>query len=552
MAKVANADVYFEKGKTKIPSFDELKSKLKLDENDLVKLGRVEKAYNKYNSDVNPDLYLKIVLNDPTTIEKKEVDGKKEKPIFHKYQTKVKVKATTKELEKDENLQKNLDKDGFYEKVEVRFLMLESGIKKLGSYSRWLVTNTINQNILVEDLEDAKELLESFNRFKNNIKEIDFESADINNYNCLSSIVNSKEKGVEEKALIDIVSKFRKPSESDDENLLIENRYYINSKEAELFFEDEEWMVVIPKTPEASSFYANNTNWCTRRQGQFENYTSRGDLHIFIDKTKLNKHEDKMRRLQFHFEDNMFMDIDDRSINNTQKYNEVSDWFDEYDWKFVKKDKELIQIKLKRDLTNLNDEKLKSFIKDRTSDITEELRLKILNYLLKRFVDNNNYGNGEDKILLLKDCFPEQREYLELKFIDTKDYSREELENHFERISNLKKAEKEELLEIAITKVIPDFRVLYPYYRKQGKKFIIQNVVQSSKYFDSETSDQYIEDIKECLSEKEIVKIIMEIIDCFDDSEIKDSNKSCYKILDSFPEALRFICSSPEEELKNL
>jgi hypothetical protein len=555
MAKSLNADpVVMERGTKarKAPTLEMLKKNLKLDDEGLSKLGRVEKAYNKYNSDIKPDLYLKIVLNDPSTIVKKPVDGKTAKLEFYPYTTVVKYKPTKEELEKDEKLEKLLDKDGNLEKEEVRYLMVESTVKKLGEYSRWLVTHTKNGNILEEDLEDAKELLESFHRFKNNIKETDFEAADINNYNCLNVTGN---RGFEEKPLIDVVYRYRKPGASDDENLLISNRYYINTKEAELFFEDDEWLVVIPRTPEASAFYANKTEWCTRREGQFHSYSRRGDLYIFIDKNKLNQHSDVMRRLQFHFEDNHFMDIRDYSITGKNGINEVTDWFDKYDWRFVKKDRELIQIKIKRNLKSMGDEELTEFIKEKTQNIDPTLRLKILNYLLQQFVENNDgyrNNNGEDKILLLKDCFPEQREYLELKFVDTKDYGTEELEQHFERISNLEKVEKEELLERAITKVIADFRVLYPHYRKQGKKYIIQNVVKSVKYFESDVADQYIQDMKDVLDEKETAKIIMEIIDCFEDADIKDVNKSCYKILDSFPEALRFICSSPEEELKNL
>jgi hypothetical protein len=105
-----------------------------------------------------------------------------------------------------------------------------------------------------------------------------------------------------------------------DESYLIEDRYYIKNDEADVYFEDEHYLIVIPRTYKASKFYADKTQWCTRFPEQYENYSSKSDLHIIIDKKKLNT-SDVNRLMQYQesfpderdelYNDNEFYDTDD-------------------------------------------------------------------------------------------------------------------------------------------------------------------------------------------------------------------------------------------------
>jgi hypothetical protein len=81
----------------------------------------------------------------------------------------------------------------------------------------------------------------------------------------------------------------------------------------------------------AAQFYSNNTQWCTQYPDNYEDYTSKGDLYIIINKELLNT-TDNFRRLQFHFETNSFMDITDNKL----KVNIKSDFLN------IFKDNELV------------------------------------------------------------------------------------------------------------------------------------------------------------------------------------------------------------------
>ena len=500
---------------------------LKLEDDDLKKLGRFEKTYNKYYNEIDPRSLMTVVQADPTTLmlDEKELDGREVE--FLPYTKTISVKA---DIENPKEL-KLADEDGMIEKSVTAYLCIFSGVKKVGEYVRWMVTNFIKGTLLQEDLQDSTEMLEMFHRFKQNIKNSDYES-DINKYDCLTINTEAHDG---KNPLMETIIMFKKPDKSNDENLLISNKYYINNKEATVFFEDTDWLCVIPETAEASAFYGGNTSWCTRAPDQYRNYTSRGKLYIFIDKRKLNTDE-RRRRLQFHFEDSTYMDIHDSSIN-------LNEFLDEYNWKFYDREKELLQLKLTRNLQNMSDEELKPLIEEKTKDIDEELKLKILNYLLERF------KGGADKILLLKDCFPLQKEYLELKFVDTAEFKSAKLKKHFERISNLAKVEKEELLADAFKREMCDYRVLYEHYRKEGPAFVIKNVWNSIKRFNKTVTKQYIKDMETHLNFEEKYKLIIEIIDRFDDDDIKLENNSCYMILDSFSDELKHICTATDEEL---
>ncbi len=82
--------------------------------------------------------------------------------------------------------------------------------------------------------------------------------------------------------------------------------------EIKVFYEDENWYVVIPETMEASCYWGSGTEWCTitrdENENYFHSYDDDGPLFILIHK----KH--KGEKYQFHFESNSFMDREDEPI----------------------------------------------------------------------------------------------------------------------------------------------------------------------------------------------------------------------------------------------
>jgi hypothetical protein len=176
--------------------------------------------------------------------------------------------------------------------------------KKMGTYSKWLLKLFQDGKLLLEDLYKATEYLTLFNKLKAQ-KVVTGAEADINRYGSLPDLFKHiKTIGGTGEA-------------SEDESYLLNDRYYINQGEAEVFHEDDDYLIVIPRSLKASQFYAHGTEWCTRFPDMFKEYSGQGDLYIIIDKHKLNTDNDN-RRIQLHFQSEQYMDmLDDRISRNT-------------------------------------------------------------------------------------------------------------------------------------------------------------------------------------------------------------------------------------------
>lgn len=160
----------------------------------------------------------------------------------------------------------------------------ETAPDKMGIYGKWLLNLYINNSLKLEDLYKVKEYLTFFNKFKNKLNE-----KDINKYKSLPD-------------LYDAVSPFMDNPEqvsSKSEELRM-----IKQNEAEKVYEDNQWLVVIPKTEKAACLYSKHTQWCTaatKGPNMFNVYNLGGPLYINIDKVN-------NRKYQFHFDSGQFMD----------------------------------------------------------------------------------------------------------------------------------------------------------------------------------------------------------------------------------------------------
>jgi hypothetical protein len=172
--------------------------------------------------------------------------------------------------------------------------------KKLGTYTKWLMKLFQDGKLLLEDLYKATEYLTMFDKLKAQ-KDITGAAADINRYDSLPDLFK----------YIKTIGGTGEASE--DENYLLNDRYFINSGEAVVFHEDDDYLIVIPRSLKASQFYAHNTEWCTKYPDNFKEYSEQGDLYVIIDKRKLNTDDDK-RMMQFHFQSDQYMDINDESL----------------------------------------------------------------------------------------------------------------------------------------------------------------------------------------------------------------------------------------------
>jgi len=107
-------------------------------------------------------------------------------------------------------------------------------------------------------------------------------------------------------------------TEQYEEKEAISNRVQTSAEEqkfyddgaAELFYNDAQIKVVIPRTVAASQFFGRGTRWCTAAENdnRFAEYNSKGPLYIVIFKRTNEKY-------QFQWESNQFMNARDEGIN---------------------------------------------------------------------------------------------------------------------------------------------------------------------------------------------------------------------------------------------
>jgi hypothetical protein len=176
----------------------------------------------------------------------------------------------------------------------------------------------LEHSLFFEDLQSkVKEALETFS-FLKKTNVLSVENRDINNFRTIADFIN-------------MVKPYMIVDQGDDsvhtldhkELACIQNFVEKNNKpgQAELVFENQDWVIVITHDKEANAHFGKYTTWCTagtRYASMFDNYHNRGELFVLIkkghgSKKSIDKHPEY--RLQFHFEDNMYMNALDRGIN---------------------------------------------------------------------------------------------------------------------------------------------------------------------------------------------------------------------------------------------
>jgi Leucine-rich repeat (LRR) protein len=113
---------------------------------------------------------------------------------------------------------------------------------------------------------------------------------------------------------------------------------------AELVFENKDWVIVVTHDKPANVEFGKYTTWCTagtRYGSMFESYHGRGELFVLVKKGHGSKKAikaDASVRLQFHFEDQQYMDAPDRPISINDflfKNPEIKTFFKKYITKTV-------------------------------------------------------------------------------------------------------------------------------------------------------------------------------------------------------------------------
>lgn len=179
-----------------------------------------------------------------------------------------------------------------------------------GVYSEWIIKNLLKQNFnsttferfILEDFYKVYEDLRKYHKYKKLFKNL---GEDLNNPNTIKlGDINQI------KSFDDLYEKLRllEPYiEAEEEK----SELKAAEKDAEKIYNSENYLIIIPKTREASCAYGRNTRWCTASTGSynyFDNYNNKGPLYIIINKKTNQKH-------QFHFATAQYMDEDDDPID---------------------------------------------------------------------------------------------------------------------------------------------------------------------------------------------------------------------------------------------
>jgi len=130
-------------------------------------------------------------------------------------------------------------------------------------YLQWLANQYIKRNFFLEDGANILSALADFHTHKNNL-----EKKDINQYKTVSELTQ-------------VLRPFRETDadSTKEQKLLAEGQ-------AEIIYDDGNNIILVPKTEEASRYYAKEkfaTEWCTAYPDNFNEYSKAGPLYIIID-----------------------------------------------------------------------------------------------------------------------------------------------------------------------------------------------------------------------------------------------------------------------------
>lgn len=192
----------------------------------------------------------------------------------------------------------HIPEEDFYDIIKLDPTYKE-GSDSVGRYGKWLLGLYKKDNPLTYT-GNVKELLYDYDNYKND-RNFDIEK-DISKFKSISAM----------KSAVENVTQAELSHRQEVRNRQQARKNANVEKDADLVYEDDDWLVYVPKTYEASCKLGRGTRWCTASTedgSYYREYSNRGPLFINI-----NKH-DPSEKYQFHFETSNFMDSGDSSID---------------------------------------------------------------------------------------------------------------------------------------------------------------------------------------------------------------------------------------------
>jgi hypothetical protein len=182
---------------------------------------------------------------------------------------------------------------------------------KQGVYVKWMIKLYKNKKLKLEDLYKATEYLDVFNMFKHKMV-----NKDIMFYQSLPELFKAVEAFLEKEE-----TKF-----SNDEERKLAGQFKV-------VYTDDEYRIIIPFTLNASKYFGRDTEWCTLNTDMFKKYTKKQTEDITPFNLYILYTENPKDRLQFHFKEKEFMDIENDEINQEEFFDEhknIYNFFNKY------------------------------------------------------------------------------------------------------------------------------------------------------------------------------------------------------------------------------
>lgn len=180
--------------------------------------------------------------------------------------------------------------------------------KKNGQHNRgyfmWLYRLISNGKLKVEDFYKVKGYLRLFDKF---INKIPSDKRDINKFKTIQDLY--------------MVVKEFESNEEDISTSKTSEIKKIKKDEIDRVYEDDDWLVLIPRTERASCLVGKGTQWCTaadKSNNMFDNYNNDGPLYVLINKYDNSKY-------QLHFESNQLMDVNDKEVSGSHFFDHIAE-----------------------------------------------------------------------------------------------------------------------------------------------------------------------------------------------------------------------------------
>lgn len=270
---------------------------------------------------------------DKYTKPKVDKDGNKTKPLLTKDEFITLIQADP------ETKMNNVDPETASEKELMEI--------KPGAYSEWIIKYYLNPELNDEEKrmsKDSPEYPKLIKRKKEMFigEDLDKITADLKKFVRFKNRIEG-ERNIQKltpSELYDKVKDFSLEKKKASKGEIAVAAETFEHPGADVIFRGENWTVVrISDKGElgrnAACFYGGyylrpetgETNWCTSSPGLrwFDNYISKGPLYVVIPNQYQGKRGEKSglpsERYQFHFPDNMFMDVHDRSVDLVELLN---------------------------------------------------------------------------------------------------------------------------------------------------------------------------------------------------------------------------------------